>query len=242
VLRGMNQPEIAKKLNVSLGTVKKDLVSIRGAWLKEAVMTLDNAKAKALARIEQICKEAWAGWERSCQPAEVEKTSTEQIPAGEEFAEGRIKQLFRQKLKAERRKEGQAGDPRFLAVLDSLLDRICRIQGLYAAVKHAHGGDDDAPPIRTKTTVDWSLATVEEIEWLRELGQRIARRAELDDGKQTFAAAPAPVDATQATDTPAETPAAPPSPPPGALLLPPPTRNGSANSNGSVNGNGHHAP
>jgi len=242
VLRGMSQPKIAEKLNVSLGTVKKDLVSIRGAWLKEAVMALDDAKAKALACEELIWKEAWAGWERSCQPASTETTSSERMPAGEEIVEGRIKQLYRERLKAQMQKEtGRAGDPRFLMILDTCIDRICKIKGIYAPVRHAHGGDADAPPIRKKTTIDWDKITLAEIDFLRELWQKVARRSELDDGHQK-PAAPASADATQAADTSAETPPATPSPPLGVLLLPPPNRNGSANGNGSVNGNGHHAP
>jgi hypothetical protein len=198
---------------------------------------LDDAKAKALARIELIWTEAWSAWERSCQPAETETTSTERTPAGEEFVEGRSRQLFRDRVKAQKRKEGQAGDPRFLAILDNCIDRICKIQGLHAPVRHAHGGDENAPPIQTSSRFDWGKITLEEIAQLRALREKVARRSELDDGPER-SPAPAPVDETHAPDTQPETPS--PSPP-GVLLLPPPSRNGSANGNGSVNGNGHHA-
>lgn len=115
-LRGRYQAEIAQELHVSQQQISKDLRTLQAAWLTAALCDFDARKAIELQRLDAIEREAWEAWERSKEPREV--TITE---ASEGTHTGR---------KATMRKEGQAGDPRFLAEIGKCVDRRCSILGI----------------------------------------------------------------------------------------------------------------
>ena len=97
-LQGKFQAEIAKEVNVDRGTVSRDLKAIEAEWARSGVMDLDVAKARELAKNDEVERQAWAAWECSRRDAEImEVTGTSQ--AGKSKPE-KVKKITK----------GQAGD------------------------------------------------------------------------------------------------------------------------------------
>lgn len=130
-LHGEYQSAIAKTLGVSQAQISKDLHVIRRHWLASTLRDFDAAKAQELAKIDAAERAYWDGWQRSQQPREVSLTeATEGGPDGP-------------KRKASMRREGQAGDPRFLDGVLACVRQRCAILGLSAeteALKDASMG------------------------------------------------------------------------------------------------------
>ena len=128
-LQGKWQSEIAHIVGTSQTQVSYDLKILQQRWYQESIADIDQRKALELQRVDTIEREAWAAWERSKQPREVTITeASEGAHAGH---------------KATMRREGQAGDPRFLVEIGKCVDRRCAILGIGAheeALKHAGMG------------------------------------------------------------------------------------------------------
>ena len=133
-LRGDYQEAIARDLGISQQQVSYDLKAIRAAWLASAVRDFDAAKAQELAKIDAVEREYWLGWERSQKPKEIEYS--------EDTSKG---------LKSGKRREGQAGNPAFLAGILTCIERRCAILGL------------DAPK---RFVIKWDELTDEQIDRL----------------------------------------------------------------------------
>lgn len=133
-LRGEQQSEIARDLGISQQQVSYDLKAIRAAWLASAVRDFDTAKAQELAKIDTVEHEYWLAWERSQKDKEIE------------FDESGSKGF-----KSGKRREGQAGNPAFLAGILTCIERRCAILGL------------DAPK---RFVIDWESLTPEQEERL----------------------------------------------------------------------------
>ena len=161
-LRGKSQYEIARELNVNQSTVCRDLGEIAKEWRSHAVRDLSEARGQELDRIGRLENEAWDAWERSKQHREVQVTGQTIGPNGDTS-------------RAEIRKEGSVGDPRFLERIAWCISERCKILGLYSPVRHAHGGDPDGPPIEHTHSLDLSRATEEELRYMRELRIRLAK-------------------------------------------------------------------
>lgn len=117
-LQGKWQAEIGQILGMRQQQVSYDLKVLQRRWYQESIADIDQRKALELQKVDAIEREAWASWEKSKQPREV--TITE---ASEGAHPGR---------KATMRKEGQAGDPRFLAEIGKCVDRRVAILGIGA--------------------------------------------------------------------------------------------------------------
>lgn len=118
-LQGKWQSEIAQILGCSQTQVSYDLKLLQKRWYQESIEDIDKRKAMELQRIDEVERAAWEGWKRSLQPREM--TLTE---AREGHQPGR---------KASVRKEGQAGDPRFLERIQKAIDQRTAILGIGAA-------------------------------------------------------------------------------------------------------------
>lgn len=115
-IRGESQWQIARAFEVDQKTVSRDLQAVRAEWLKEAVRDMDEVKAKELAKIDATEAEAWKGWLKSQENAEVIKQRT----SGEGEEETSV---------TEKVIKGQAGDPRFLEIILKCVQRRCEILG-----------------------------------------------------------------------------------------------------------------
>jgi hypothetical protein len=72
----------------------------------------------------------------------------------------------------------------------SAQSELSRMLGLYSPQRIAHGGDSEAPPIKTKDETDWAKElSVEELKQLRELRLRVDARlaAEKLNGRASLA-------------------------------------------------------
>ena len=117
-LRGEPQTRIAETLDVSQQTVSNDLKELQRRWQASALVDLNAAKAQELAKIDNLEREYWEAWERSCEDAgTVVKKAKE---GGAKEATQTIK--------------GQAGDPRFLTGVQWCIERRCKLLGLDAPI------------------------------------------------------------------------------------------------------------
>jgi hypothetical protein len=117
-LAGHLQAEIARVVHVSQQQVSADLKALRAQWQASALRDFDASKALELAKIDQVERACWLGWERSLTP---KTTILAERKTGEHA--GR---------KRSRRREGQAGDPRFLEGVLNCVKQRCAILGLSA--------------------------------------------------------------------------------------------------------------
>lgn len=129
-LRGRLQVDIAQELGISQQTVSLELKALHREWLASALIDVDRAKAKELAKVDRLEQEYWTAWERSCEDAE---TVTEKGKG----ASGKDKPTEFEKTI---QRKGQAGDPRFLQGLQWCIERRCKILGIDAPEKQEHSG------------------------------------------------------------------------------------------------------
>jgi len=122
-LRGWLQADIAQVLKLNQSTISRDLKALHREWLASALADFSKAKAQELAKIDDLEREYWRAWERSCEDAETVRK------------EGTTKVLD----KIVKTAKGQAGDPRFLSGVQWCIERRCKILGIDAPEQHEHG-------------------------------------------------------------------------------------------------------
>ncbi len=124
-LRGDTQAEIAAQENVSQPTISNDLKAIREQWRQAAVRDFNEALSMELARIDEVEREAFSAWLRSCEDAE---SITQKLwQKGNEQDKDAV-----ERKEVARTTRGQTGDPRFLTVVQGCIDQRCKLLGLYA--------------------------------------------------------------------------------------------------------------
>lgn len=129
------QSEIAIALGVSQQVVSYDLKMLQQEWLASSLRDFDAAKGLELQRIYECERQFWAGWSRSQQPREV--SVTEATEGGEVMAPDGTMHPKGATRKASMRREGQAGDPRFLDGVLKCISQRCDILGLSTATEAA---------------------------------------------------------------------------------------------------------
>ena len=112
-----SQHEIAKALGISQAAVSKILRRLGARWARENTALLDQHRFEVVTTLRRLVREAFAAWQRSC-AAHVRKRQRKQ-DGGKVLSEVWIDET--------------SGDPRFLAQLRQLLDRLAVAQGLSAA-------------------------------------------------------------------------------------------------------------
>ena len=123
-LQGWTQTAIAAEIGMSQQTVSRDLKALHKQWVEAALMDLNEAKARELAKIDRLEREYWDAWERSCQDSETERVKQRKTEDGKEVREG-VKVT-----------KGQAGDASFLRGIQWCIERRCKILGIDAPDKH----------------------------------------------------------------------------------------------------------
>jgi hypothetical protein len=153
---GKTQAEIGHRLNLSQQQVSHDLKAIRAEWLESSIRDFDTAKAQELAKIDHVEAEAWKGWEKSRLDKEITISGTEE-------ADGTVKN------KAQVRKEGQAGDPRFLETVHRCIERRCKLLGLDPPERRELTGANGQPLFSVEAAVAADKEADREIEsWKHE--------------------------------------------------------------------------
>lgn len=123
-LQGMYQTDIAERLGLSQSTVSRDIQVLIDEWKIERVYDINEAKARELAKVDNLELEYWEAWHRSQENAEKE------IKKAKGTAKGGTANQEIQKIS-----EGQTGDPRFLSGVQWCIERRCLILGVDAPKK-----------------------------------------------------------------------------------------------------------
>lgn len=136
-LKGFNQFDIGDEVGISQPQVACDLKVIRKQWLESTIKDFDEAKAKELAKLDTLEQEAWGAWEQSKLDKETES---------EEFTREGKKTKNKAKIaKINIKKEGQTGNPAYLAIVKDCIKRRCDILGLDAPKKEERTGKGGEP-------------------------------------------------------------------------------------------------
>ncbi|MFA5378937.1 MAG: hypothetical protein WC455_24500 [Dehalococcoidia bacterium] len=143
-LHGWRQSDIAVDLDVTQQTISNDLQELYRRWQNRATTSIDAAKARELARIDELERTYWAEWVASKE--ERQSTTTKRI---QRPAEDKKDQLAQKPMtlrdEATIHKEGRLGDPRYLAGVQWCIERRCTILGINAPIKGELTGADGGP-------------------------------------------------------------------------------------------------
>jgi hypothetical protein len=168
-LRGKSQFEIAQKLGCDRTTISKDLKALRIEWLQSALVDLNEAKARELAKIDHLETTYWTAWARSLRDA---VTITREAVTGKEREiaavvlsaqtdDGNTVEAIMREVE---KREGQSGNPAFLAGIQWCINKRCEILGLDAPKKQDISGN-----VEITRKHDLSKLSTEELRAWREL-------------------------------------------------------------------------
>ncbi len=135
-LRGETQWEIARAFEVDQATISRDLTVLQKQWLEASGIDTAERKAQELAHCDEVERVAWAAWTKSQENAETSRAKVRGL--GKFDPKTNKEQTSGETLKTSK---GQAGDPKFLAIILDCVKRRCEILGLLDPVRAA-----DAPP------------------------------------------------------------------------------------------------
>lgn len=156
-LSGAQQIHIVEKLTLqndieySLDMIKRDLIVLRKRWRESSLRDFDEARAEQLEKLDVMELAAWEQWNRSC--LDYKKTTT-----GSSLKEGAF----------EKEETGiQTGDPRYLTIIHSCIDRRCKLLGLYAPTKISPTNPEGDKPYQPTSAAEVEART---LELLKKLG------------------------------------------------------------------------
>lgn len=119
-LQGKTQMEIAALVGLSQAQVSRDLKTIQEQWLASSIFDLDAAKARELARVDEVEREYWAAWSAS-----KGEQSSSTVETGADPLKPRARIVKRQ----------AHGNPAFLAGVVTCIELRCKLLGLNAPEK-----------------------------------------------------------------------------------------------------------
>jgi hypothetical protein len=140
-LQGLGQWEIGRRLEVTQQCIAKDVLALEKEWLASALVDIDTAKAKELARIDRLERVAWRAWRRSCRRKE--RATTRMERKLDEDA-------HQAKAITSKATEARDGDPGYLKCVEWCINKRCELLKLNPPQRLEHGGSTDMPPIRTE--------------------------------------------------------------------------------------------
>ena len=127
--QGWTLAKIADEVGVSTRTVASDVKWLVQQWEERAIRSRNAHMADMLSSLNTLEREAWAAFFRSVRPVEETKTKRD--------ANGKV-------VHTETKKRNQSGDPRFMTVIDNILQRKAYLLGLMEK-NDASGGADQIP-------------------------------------------------------------------------------------------------
>ena len=117
-IRHQVQPKmIAASLKMDEAEVRSSLKRIHRGWLKRIDQSFDRLIAQEVARLDEVEKAAWEGWDRSLRD-EVSQTSKDVSGSDSDKHEATIKRT------------SKAGTPAFLSTISSTIKQRCELLGL----------------------------------------------------------------------------------------------------------------
>jgi hypothetical protein len=133
-LAGWWQHDIAAKLRMSQSQVSRDIAAAHQEWCKRTTYNLDEQKAKRLAELDTLERQAQQAWRRSIGTHKV--TTKEQAQLGTVSAAGALESISKPvEVKTITKTEKLVGEAIFLNVVLGIISERCRILGTYAATK-----------------------------------------------------------------------------------------------------------
>lgn len=130
-LRGYHQQYIADELKVSVATICNDLKSMHTEWKHSASVAIDEKIALELAKLDEVEATAWKAFEES------KETSVSSHEKGTTT-------------------NNTAGDARFLSIIQSCIEKRCKILGIDSPDKLELSGRD-GEPIQIKQKMDMAV-------------------------------------------------------------------------------------
>ena len=137
-LQGKTQQAIAERLGMTRQMVGYDLKAIQRRWREDTSRNLDEDKARELAKLDELERTYWQGWEDSLEQVTTETTSRAVAGGG---AGGGVGVTERAAI----RREGKQGNPTYLRGVIDCIDRRCKLLGLDSPQKLEHSGVDGGP-------------------------------------------------------------------------------------------------
>jgi hypothetical protein len=181
ILKGVGYTQIAKELaanrtyEISVKSVTKDAKAIVDQWHKETLATLSKAKAREIAKINNLERVYHEAWERSCQPLrkKVVKRGGDMV-TDPQTNERRL--LNPNEVREEETMVQRVGDARFLLGIERCIAARVKLLGLdkQAAELPGQGGDVSeytAPEVRDITFSVRPRRDREAIEEAEEIGE-----------------------------------------------------------------------
>lgn len=140
-LRGWQQARIADHLSAengiqySIEMIRRDLRMVREKWRNSALSNFNEIKQEQMAKLDLMEAKTWDQWMRSCE--DYHKHTSGLGPQGpiDKTETG-----------------GQTGDPRYMTVLLSIIERRCKILGIDAPQKIAPTNPDGDKPYEAPTS------------------------------------------------------------------------------------------
>src|SRR6185369_11650106 len=128
-VQGLTQYEIAKQTKVSEATISIDLKKIQELWIAAAVVDFDQRKAVELAKIDQLERTYWEGYERSLKP--FTSTKIESVWRWKRDEDGNVTEE-REVIPGKETKETKKrdGDTKWLEGVERCITLRCRLVGL----------------------------------------------------------------------------------------------------------------
>lgn len=118
LVQGLSQKEIAQELGLSKYTVCRDIKRIEKLRLKLMCKNLDAVRAREIAKLDLMEKEAWAAWNKSKQPR-----TSKSVTKGTMLNKAQVKI------------EERVGDKGFMDIILECQARRAKLQGLDAPAR-----------------------------------------------------------------------------------------------------------
>ncbi len=144
--QGKTMMSMAEHFKLSYAQIAYDLKEIRQKWMESIKDRMEVMKYEEVAKLTEIERQAWVGWFRSLEDAtSIHMKEKQPKPIKTKARRGRNNNAttptkLSKKLQLVERtttKEGQAGDPRFLAITKEVCTLRCQILNLIAPQKVA---------------------------------------------------------------------------------------------------------
>ena len=175
-LQGKTQQAIAERLGMTRQMVGYDLKAIQRRWREDTSRNLDEDKARELAKLDELERTYWQGWEDSLEQVTTETTSRAVAGGGAGGGGG-----GGVTERAVIRREGKQGNPTYLRGVIDCIDRRCKLLGLDAPQKLEHSGVDGGPIQTDMTVISDALADPKTRDALKAIAQRMEGHPS-DDG------------------------------------------------------------
>ncbi|MGQ9677105.1 MAG: helix-turn-helix domain-containing protein [Chloroflexota bacterium] len=120
--RNYTQQEIANQLKLSVSTVNGHIKTIKKRYREMQMDALEAQKGRELLKLDNLEREAWAGYERSLKERVIMETQRG-VLAGSETEDTRLKNV---KL----RREQRDGSVQYLQLVWKCIERRCVLMGL----------------------------------------------------------------------------------------------------------------